>query len=268
MVVKGTENITGLLTYLIAYYMEYLRKNKKLRYIITVIFAFLLLISIGIRIFSNLLFDTPQLWKINEFLLILILIFVAVFIITLASFTEINLRQGSFSIALEKITTEREELNKKLSKDEDSVYNTIQLSLNRLSEYYTINIRQAKSSYNWSITAIVVGIMTLVIGIWLLYFSEKTNINLVIITGISGAIIEFIGASNIFIYNKSIKQLNIYFNELVNLQDTMLAIELSDKIEDPVTKATIIEKIILSLMGRSSMKPEFMVDHNKKNKSP
>ena len=102
-------------------------------------------------------------------------------------------------------------------------------------------------------------------GIWLIYFTENPNYNLALITGISGILIEFIGASNILIYNKSIKQLNIYFKELIKIQDTMLAIELCEGIKgNDEKKLEIKEKIIISLMSRSSNLNKKNIENPKK----
>jgi len=248
---------------IIGLYIDYLRKSKKLRKILTIGLAVLTVVSIVLRIFTNNLFQESLVKDVNDLLFGLIIFLLVLFVITIASYTKIKISAGKIGLDLENLRTEREELKKKFSEKHDDVFNTIQLSLNQLTEYYTINLSQARSSYRWSIAAIIVGIITLLAGIWFFYFNANPNINLAIISGVSGVIIEFIGASNIYIYNKSLKQLNLYFRELINIQDTMLAIELSEKIDNNEKKIEIKEKIILSLMGRSSMRVEFLDDFKK-----
>lgn len=260
-----------LYTELIGLYFDYLRKNKKAQLAISIISAILIIIFIGLRVFSEHIFKDDLITQVNNFLIGGLIFIILFFLITIASYSKVEITSGKIEIDLDGIRKEREEIKRKFSQKQDDVFNTIQLSLNQLTEYYTINLSQARSSYRWSIAAIIVGIITLFFGIWFFYFGVNPKIDLAIISGISGTILEFIGASNIYIYNKSLKQLNIYFRELITIQDTMLAIELCDKIEDSDKKTQIKEKIILSLMGRSSMRSEYMEDyfnHNRKSKSP
>lgn len=239
---------------LIGTYVEYLRKNKKIRtfFLITQLLSLILLGSF--RLFSSFLFDASLLETAHEWQLILIVVVIISLLTTLISFTDIKFNQGNLIIELNGLRKEREEIKKKISQGHDDIFNTIQLSLNQLTEYYTINLSQARTSYRWSITAILVGILTLLAGIWLVYFDTNPKLDLALISGVSGVIIEFIGASNLYIYNKSLKQLNLYFQELIRVQDTMLAIELCEKIQDDAKKTEVKEKIIINLMKRSSLK--------------
>lgn len=258
------ETSFDLFSGIVGLYIDYLRKNKKIRTVLTAGLSILVFAITALRIFSKHLFNEKIIQDANELIGISIFLSSLILLLTIASYTKIKIRSGKIGIELDGIRKEREELQKKFSQKQDDVFNTIQLSLNQLKEYYTINLSQARSSYRWSIAAIIVGIITLLVGIWFFYFNTNPNISLAVISGISGVIIEFIGASNIYIYNKSLKQLNLYFKELITIQDTMLAIELCDKIEDVDKKTQIKEKIILSLMGRSSMRPEFMQDFKSK----
>ncbi|GEL10804.1 hypothetical protein SAMN05192550_0144 [Flavobacterium glycines] len=228
-----------------------LRKNKKVRKIFIIVFSTILLCSIGILIFLSEDLDSNFL----EFITFLTVFSSIMFLITLISYTDIKIDNKGLTVELNKIKRDREKIIEQITQQENNVFNTIQLSLNQITEYYTINLNQARSSYRWSITAIIIGLITLISGAWLLFFQTTPNITVGIITGISGIIIEFIGASNIYIYNKSLVQLNLYFKELLNIQDTMLAIELCEKIEDSnPKKLEITERIIISLMTRSSTK--------------
>jgi len=249
-----------LFTGVIGVYIDYLRKNTKLRFLLFLCFTFLILLTSLLRVYSNSIFYQPTIKNTNDVLSVLIILFSILLIFTSVAYSKIVFSSGKIGIDLDSIRTESEELKRKLSEKQDDVFNTIQLSLNQLKEYYAINLSQAKSSYNWSIAAIIIGIITLIVGIWFFYFNVNPNISLAIISGISSVIIEFIGASNIYIYNKSLKQLNIYFKELINIQDTMLAIELSESIEDIEKKISIKEKIIFSLISRSSKRVEFLDD--------
>lgn len=231
-------------------YITTLRNNKKARGVISFLLSLLLVSSIILRIMSNHWFNEKILDDVNLLFLGLITLFSFFLILTLFSYTKIKINSNRLFFDLSGLRKEREELKKKITKKQDDIFNTIQLSLNQLNEYYTINLDQARSSYRWSIIAILVGLLTLTAGIWFFFFDSDPKIDIAIISGISGIIIEFIGASNIYIYNKSLSQLNLYFNELIKIQNTMLAIELCDKVDDKERKYQITEKIILTLMER------------------
>lgn len=260
--------IFEILNSLIGLYIETLRENVKIRKNLTIAFLIIIAVLSTLLIFSTDLFAADLIKQVTEVLSISLGAMIFLFILTLTSFTNLKIGKAGLTIELEGLRKEREKIKERIEKQDDNVLDTIQLSLNQLTEYYTINLNQAKSSYRWSITAIIVGLITLVTGIWLIYFSETPNHNMAIISSISGILIEFIGASNIFIYNKSIKQLNIYFKELIKIQDTMLAIELCEGIKgSDDKKLEIREKIILALMGRSSAIEGLVNDFNRKKKS-
>ncbi len=215
--------------------------------------AFAIALPILIGTATGLLLFFPYELKPEVILALKIFSVLSIFLllITLGSFTTIKFDKDFLTDTLSNIKEEREKIIEKIGND--SVVNTVQLSLNQLTEYYTINLSQARNSYRWSIAAIVVGLLTLLAGAWLLFFQATPNFTIGIITGVSGILIEFIGASNIYIYNKSLSQLNMYFKELINIQDTMLAIELCEKINDAnPKKLDITEKIIMNLINRNS----------------
>ena len=147
------------------------------------------------------------------------------------------------------IRKERERIQERIEKENRvGVLDTIQLSLNQLTEYYTINKGQARRSFNFSVVAISLGLLTLIGGIWLFYFSSNRNTQLATLSSISGLFIQFIGGANFYIYNKSISQLNMFYAELVRTQNTMLAIELADQIAPErrdIVKERLIDRIMM-----------------------
>lgn len=154
------------------------------------------------------------------------------------------------------IRKDREEIRENLAKKQDKdVLDTIQLSLNQLLEYYTINTSQAKNSFRFSVFAIVIGLFVLVIGIGIFYFRENPNIQLATISGLSGIFLQFIGGANFYIYNRSLNQLNYFYAQLIRTQETMLSIKLCDQLFDKNQKTQVIEKLIMNLIERSSNVP-------------
>ncbi len=121
----------------------------------------------------------------------------------------------------------------------------IQSNLGQLIEYYVINKGQAKSSFRASTTSIAVGFLTIIGGIWLSYAGKLSDNSAVYISVIAGVILQFIGAAYFYLYNRSLIQLNFFFNRLALMQDTLLAIRLTDSIPEGDAKHKVLEKLIL-----------------------
>ena len=152
---------------------------------------------------------------------------------------------------LKNLKAERVIITQKIETEKElDIFHTIQLSLNQLNEYYTINKNQAKSSFRFSVFSIVIGLVTILTGIWLNYL-DIAKIEISYITAISGIILEFIGGAYFFMYKKSLEQVNFFFGQLIKIQDTMLSINLADNIENVDKKSEMNEKIIVSLLERS-----------------
>lgn len=153
---------------------------------------------------------------------------------------------------LGQILYERKAINNKIDqKPEPDIYDTIRLSLNKINEYYTINQSQAKSSFASSMLAIFSGLITLLSGVWLYYYGQYPSINITVLTSVSGVLLEFIGGAYFFVYKKSLEQVNFFFGQLIKVQDTMLAINLSKGMDDRTKAGEMTEKIITSLLERS-----------------
>lgn len=227
---------------------EFLKQNKNARrkygfFIIPFTIFFL-----GLYIASDVYFQKFQdLKNISGIGLVVSIVALLPFII---SFLPIKAKDE-----LEEIKEERKEIKSRLRKtsenaeSKEDVLDVVQLNLNQVTEYYTINKSQASKSFSVGVLAISLGFIVICTGI-ILCMINKTQINIVFITSASGIILEFIGLAYFYMYNKSIKQLNYFYNELMNTQDIMLATKLCESI-DAEKKDVIKEKIIDSLIIKS-----------------
>lgn len=232
---------------------ETVKKNKIAFRVLLTIFAFFTLASLGLLIYSKYISikDQGQAKYINENVLPFFGI-PFVFLFLILYFTIINWTPTQSEIEIEKLSLERAELRHKIEgKKELEIFDTIQLSLNQLNEYYTINKAQAKSSFRFSIFSIVIGLATITAGIWMFYLKATPNINLTFLTGISGMLLEFIGGAYFFMYKKSLEQVNFFFAQLIKIQDTMLSINLAKNIGLKEKEIEMTERIITSLLERS-----------------
>jgi hypothetical protein len=174
----------------------------------------------------------------------------------LLSFATPSLHISRVDQELAPILKERHELRERVSeKNEPDLFDAVQLNLNQLSEYYTINKSQARSTFRASISAIVVGLLTMVAGVWIFYFRDVPNTNLTYLTVVCGVLLEFIGGAYFYLHNRSLSQLNFFFSRLVTIQDTMLSIKLSELIEPQERRSHILERLIFVIISRDVKLP-------------
>ncbi len=158
---------------------------------------------------------------------------------------------GGIDLELEPIRKEREEIRQRIERDPSAnVLNTIELGLNQITEYYTINKSQARNSFAFSVFAVVTGLVTLVGGAWLFYFGKYPNSQLATLSSIGGILLQFIGGASFYIYNKSLVQLNYFYDKLLRMQDTMLSIQLCNQLDDKSRQSEIRERLILEILTR------------------
>ncbi|SKB57850.1 hypothetical protein SAMN05660477_00005 [Soonwooa buanensis] len=226
-------------------------ENKISRIFMTVLFSVLMVALIGL-IFYSLLFvkdENERKYIFENFLPFIVIPLATIGFLYMLYMQEIY--NAKYEEEISDLRSERKEITDKIEKDNDyDIFNTIQLSLNQLNEYYTINKNQAKSSFRISLISIIIGFVTIVTGIWFYYF-EISSIELSFLTGISGLLLEFIGGAYFFVYKKSLEQVNFFFAQLIKVQDTMLAINLAENIEILDKKNEMTEKIVISLLERS-----------------
>ena len=249
--------MNSILYELLGLALDTLRERKTARAVIAWASVFLIVLLMIVFVSSPYMLDGFQI-AIREFSPPFIFLFTGVLIVTLLSYTKIDVANGGVDIELSILREEREKIRERIAesrteeeKKEETVYDTIQLSLNQITEYYTINKSQARNSFTFSVFAMVSGFVTLIGGIWIFYLKETPNINMTVITGISSVLIEFVGGAYFYLYNKSLKQLNFFYEKLVKMQDTMLAIQLTESL-DEAKQVEMKEKLISDLMMRSS----------------
>lgn len=232
---------------------NFLKKHTKTRIVVLIFSAFLfivfgifLIISISSNSFDDVLFPISILGTLISFILLFS---------SLLAFSNTDIPLGNpLSIELKNLSQERAKIIEKTSTKpmQNSAFNTIQLNLNQTTEYYVINKNQAKSSFGISVFAMIAGLITILVGIWLFYFKSNLSFEVAIITTASGILLEIISGLYFHVYNKSIDQLNYFYEKLEKMQDTMLSIELSNNIEDSTKRTELHEKIILNLIERSN----------------
>lgn len=107
---------------------------------------------------------------------------------------------------------------------------------------------QAQNSLKASLFAILIGFLTLICGIKFFYLKDPPDLNLTIISSISGLLIESIGGLYFFMYKKSLEQLNYFYEKSYQTKNINCALDIYKDLKDNTTNGTFLEKIILSLL--------------------
>jgi hypothetical protein len=234
--------------------IETLKRNPPVRRIVVAVSVFGLILASAVALASKLAnwpvpFEQlspilPPVFAASGFMLFL----------GLAAYTGLRIRgSGGLQVELQSLREERKRITERIAETpKPDILDTIQLSLNQLNEYYTINKSQARSSFTFSVFAVIVGLATLLGGIWIFYLRETPKIELTAITSIAGVLTQFIGAAYFYLYRRSQEQLNFFFAQLVKMQDTMLSVKLCEQVQPLEKQGELREKIILTLLQRSS----------------
>lgn len=226
-------------------FQEWLPRNPRIRRNLLIGMGIIFTLSISIGLISIFL-SWPEIIEIICVVLGIISGYIIIHI--LVSYT-------GHKDELDNVRLERDEIIQRITQEahKNGITDIILLNLNRLSEYYTINLTQAKNSYRYSIISVCIGTLIFIYCIWSFIGNDNPNITVTIIGSIMGIITDFIAATYFYLYKKSIEQLNMYFKELIKIQDTMLAIELCNKIDVHSNEYNeSIKSIIMELLKRSS----------------
>ncbi len=245
--------------------LEFLRRHPRLRLALALGCATLLLVC-GTALWQlphfGYFFTISQYQSIETFAQASSIMALVGLIVISGSFSRLKIRsRGLIGFELDTLEKERQTIQRRIArKRAPDVLDTIQLTLNQLNEYYTINKGQARGSFRISVVAVVVGFATLVSGIWMFYLKQTPNLQLSLVSAVSGVLLQFIGGAYFYLYRSSLEQLNVFFGQLVRMQDTMLSIRLAQ--EMPAAKrGEVTEKIIVNLLERSVSIPLRTHDH-------
>lgn len=132
----------------------------------------------------------------------------------------------------------------------DYINKLIELNVTRLEEYYDEVKRHSFLSFSFSLIVGVVGFLLIVTGIVLGYFGHGEKMNIAYLSGISGIITEFISGVFFYLYNRTVKQLKTYHNDLIDLQNTLLSFKLVEQVKDGPEKVKLMSNLIDYLIGK------------------
>ncbi len=117
-----------------------------------------------------------------------------------------------------------------------------------IDAYYSTNRAHVAWSFWASLTALMVGLVVLVVGVCLSFSGNDQAIS--ITTTAAGVITQFISAGFFYLYNKNLKQLNIFYRELLQIQDLFFALSLVGHIPES-ERLGIVQALIGKILSRS-----------------
>jgi hypothetical protein len=125
--------------------------------------------------------------------------------------------------------------------------------------YYKTNQAHVAWSFWASLVALVVGLTVLVVGVGLAL--SGSSVPIAITTTSAGIITQFISAGFFYLYNKNLKQLNVFYQDLVKNQDMFFALSLVGYIresERPDVAQGLIGRIISRGSPSTEITPELI----------
>lgn len=108
----------------------------------------------------------------------------------------------------------------------DDIIDLMLKNVRELREYYIISKRQATNAFSASLIVCFLGFIVYIAGIAVFVISGE---NALLLTTISGTIVEVISGLFFWLYRHAIKQLNIYHQRLGTTEKYLTAIRLADK---------------------------------------
>jgi transposase-like protein len=126
------------------------------------------------------------------------------------------------------------------------IFSVVQQSLKQLESYYTINKDQARRSFAFAVAIVILGIAIIGIALGYDYRQHKSAATFASITGL---LVEFIGAAYAYIYGKSLGQVTYFYDNLIEMQNTMVALkvcgELKNEARQDAAKGQLIGKLLV-----------------------
>jgi hypothetical protein len=131
----------------------------------------------------------------------------------------------------------------------------LNLDFKRLSEYYTINQSQARSSFRWAKFSMLVGFATIIAGIWLFYFRPTQPDRIMsTLSAATGCVIDLVSGLFLHLHSQTQDRALQYYKPLARLQRLSLAMRLVDAHQDPSEQTLARNVVIRELLAGSREK--------------
>jgi len=126
------------------------------------------------------------------------------------------------------------------------------LDQKRLNEYYVINQNQARSSFRWAIFSMLLGLGTIIAGIWVFYFRVvQPDKFMASLSTAAGLVVNVISCFFLFLYSKTQDRSLYYYQQLAAMQKFSMAMRLVDAHTDVNEQKVARDLIIKELISRA-----------------
>ena len=113
----------------------------------------------------------------------------------------------------------------------------LKVDLKRINEYYTINQKQAISSFRWAIFSMLLGLGTIIAGIWFFYLRNASpDTFMASLSTAAGCVINLISGLFLYLHTKTQERSLYYYQQLARIQKLSVAITLIEADSDEANK--------------------------------
>lgn len=164
----------------------------------------------------------------------------------------INEEDHEVKKSMDRVLSEEEKLLNTVEKEDKSgLIPLIKYSRLQLEAYYKIGLSQTRKSFRYSVIAMWIGFIFLIMGFSTFYLpmeklglSRPENINTALIA--VGAIIEFISALFLWVYRSSTSQLTYFYNRQMYTHSVVLCYKIAESMTNGADEAKqkIVEKVL------------------------
>lgn len=121
--------------------------------------------------------------------------------------------------------------------------NLMEVNLHNIKEYYIWSQNQAKSSLTFAIVMSILGFILFFASIFL-YLKANASIEVLLITGLGGAITELLAGTVLFVYKNSLTQLNHYHSALHEDERFLSCVNLVNNLHSKDAQDDMIKELI------------------------
>lgn len=136
-------------------------------------------------------------------------------------------------------------------------------NMREINDYYVLSKTQAQNSFTLAVFMCIIGIILMGVSIVAAFFQDN-NVISAIIPAVGAAIVEVIAGTSLFVYKKSLSQLNRYFNSLHSNERFLSIVNIVSKVS-PEKQDDMYFEIIKSQIGLVST--DLVENTNEENKA-
>jgi hypothetical protein len=128
----------------------------------------------------------------------------------------------------------------------------VDINLNNLADYYLLIKTQANNGFSASVLAGAFGFFLIIAGLAYGLF-DKAGSHLVTYVGAaSGVVTEFIAAVFFYLFNRTVRQMKSYHENLLTIQNILLAFKIVDETQNDSERTAMMKEVFGYLLGKST----------------